>query len=541
MGRSSDAKTQPKPGLLTRSFAARASLLVVALALISGLTFDAKLYVSGDNVDYMLLTRGILEGEDLWASRKFPPLFPLLLAPVQAIFGNAVLAQKLFVFFLYLLCGPLLLRLAERLLPRRWAFGAALLPLIGVPMLEFSHYVMSEIPFLFLSLAALVVGETVARRALSEEEPARTQTARRPGLWRHLVLYFVLAGCAFYTRSIGIVLLAALPFVLLSARRGIAFMWSVALALVVLLPWVLHTWFAGAQGESYLNQALYVNPYFPEAGRLTLGSFVERVLGNGREYFAGGIPRGLVPFAYASTYSATSNPPPTLPWPMGLLVALLLLASLFVLRRRAPVTVVYSIAFLIVCIVWPPVWASVRFILPVLPLLFLMLAVALWRGLTRIFRREEAASVGLGSVLTVVLMLSLYGALRYGEEVGRYPPRWEMYFRAAEWAEANLPPGSRVVDRKPNMFTLVTDLPAIGFPREPDDERMLAYMRRESVAFVHASTIPYDDLTRFLHPFLTRQVGHFEGVWFEQGREGAWSMIVAFHPHGRPRSDKGEP
>ena len=72
-------------------------LLAGALALLAVmLTFDPKLYINGDNVDYMNLARGVRQGH-LWASDKYPPLFPMLLAPVQALFGMRLLPQKILV------------------------------------------------------------------------------------------------------------------------------------------------------------------------------------------------------------------------------------------------------------------------------------------------------------------------------------------------------------------------------------------------------------------------------------------------------------
>ena len=144
-------------------FRIRAILVCGFLGLVSALTFDPKLYVSGDNVEYILLGQRVIHEGVLWGSRKFPPFFPLLLAPIQAFWGIAWVPQKIFVSLLYVATGPLLLRMAERVLPWRLALPATALALISIPVLEFSHYVMSELPYLLLFTAALVAGERLFR------------------------------------------------------------------------------------------------------------------------------------------------------------------------------------------------------------------------------------------------------------------------------------------------------------------------------------------------------------------------------------------
>ena len=47
-----------------------AALLAAALGIV--LTLDPRLYINGDNVDYMFMARAIRAG-DLWPSERFPP------------------------------------------------------------------------------------------------------------------------------------------------------------------------------------------------------------------------------------------------------------------------------------------------------------------------------------------------------------------------------------------------------------------------------------------------------------------------------------
>ncbi len=523
------------------SFRARAALLVALLALVSALTFDPKLYINGDNVDYILLAQKAWREGDLWGSPKYPPLFPLLLVPIQLLFGTGFLPGKILVLLTYAAAGIWLLRLAERAgersdhPPRRQVtFLIALAPMLSVPVVEFSHYVMSEIPFLLASVIALWLGEqALAGLAV----PAG---GGRPASWRSLIRALLpttlAAAAAFYIRTAGIALLGALPLALLLQRRWRALAMAAGLVLVAVMPWVIHGALTSGQGETYLDQIRYVNPYIPERGTLTAPALLARLAENGGQYFGLDIALALFPYAYSSTYSAAITPAPALPAAGSLLVALLLAGGMWRLRRALPVVVAYTALFLLVCLVWPPIWASVRFVLPVLPLCFLLAALGLRDGWSALAARRPAlrrpGGLALAALLAIVLVLSGQRLVIYAGEVKHYPTRWEAYFTALRWARANLSPREVVLDCKTNIFRYVTGIEAVSFPREPNDERLLSHLRQRGVTVVHASSIPYEDVLEILLPFLQRQVRYFEPLYYEEVRGGGFSAFLRFHPGG---------
>ncbi len=555
-------KQERDAGYLLGSFRARALLLIVPLLMVSGITFDPKLYVNGDNVDYILLAQKVWREGNLWASSKYPPLFPLLLVPLQLLFGTGFMAGKVLSVLCYAAAGVGLLWLAERAVSRgappvkvgprsappgpSWAaFAIAGAAMLILSVVEFSHYVMSEIPFLLASVIALWLGERATDRVVhiaGSQDPGHEKRGRRiagaPWLvhTRALLPWAVAAGAAFYIRTVGIAVLAALPLVLLLRRQGRAAVVSAVLCAVVLIPWVLHSALAGGEGESYLQQIRYINPYLPNEGTLNLPALVDRLAQNGRQYFCIDIAHALVPYAACSTYTAEITPPPVLPAWSGVLVGLLLLLGLVRMARRLPVTVAYTAAFLAICLAWPPIWASVRFVLPILPLCFLLVALGLrdaW--LNAAARRPGLRRPGalvLPALLVIIVVLAGQRLAAYAGEVRHYPPRWEAYFNALGWAHENLSPREIVLDRKSNIFRYVTGLEAVSFPREPDDARMLDHLRQRGVTVVHVSSIPYEDVLKILHPFIRRQSKYFEPIWFEEVPGGGFGAFLRFHPSG---------
>ena len=142
-------------------------------------------------------------------------------------------------------------------------------------------------------------------------------------------------------------------------------------------------------------------------------------------------------------------------------------------------------------------------------------------------------------ILGLLLSLRAVQLPRYADEVKAYPQRWALYFEGAEWARENLPYNCVVVDRKPNMFRLVSGRRTIMLPREFDDEKMLSRFREEQNLYLHVTTIPYDDVLKILHPFIGRKFNHFEGAWIKHGTDGAWDALLKFNPTG-PLFDKPE-
>jgi len=121
----------PIPGLGERG----GSLWAALIAASALLTFDPKLYVNGDNIDYMNLAKAVRDG-DLWQSPKYPPLFPWLLAIPQSVFGLALLPQKALVTLLFLGSGILLMRRARTLFGTPWGEPIAW---IGITLVPFSN------------------------------------------------------------------------------------------------------------------------------------------------------------------------------------------------------------------------------------------------------------------------------------------------------------------------------------------------------------------------------------------------------------------
>ena len=486
------------------------SFLWLALIAASGLlTFDPKLYVNGDNVDYIRLAEAVRHGH-LWASAKYPPLFPWLLVFPQILFGTALLPQKVFVFLFFLGSGYLLLRRARLQFPKWWGEPIVWIAMTILAVLEYGHYVMSEIPYFFFSLVALEAADRMGH-----------------GPRRWAIVAAIAAAATFYTRSVGLSLWVAAALVILlhrNLRRRERWLF-VGLSVILILPWGLRT--VLGPPNPYFRQLIQVNPFYPEWGLLDGPGWLRRIGENARIYLLGEIPTSLFPGIFRWTYDPPEMRYHFLPWFLAWIPLAFVTIGLLQSIRRTEAVGLYLAFYLILNILWPSLWTGLRFLVPVLPLLSLLL----FRGVLRLSSVLKSWIPRHGRLapifLAVWILLSIRHQTIMAREVQRYPPVWDAYFKAAEWIRTHTSEPDLIVDRKAAMLAYVTGRRVIGFPRESDPGKMIAWMAEQGVDYVVVPAIPYDDVRRYLIPAVQAEQYHFAPVYEV---EEPYTVVLRFVP-----------
>ena len=136
------------------------ALGVTFLHVILGLIlFEPTLFPGGDNAGYLILGDALRNGDgyrDLYAPgtpfhAKYPPVLPLILAA----FGSVQVSK-----FVMLACTSLTVLVTAHLGRRIVGDGPALLTALFLAMnptlLEYGHYILSEAPFILLSILSAI-------------------------------------------------------------------------------------------------------------------------------------------------------------------------------------------------------------------------------------------------------------------------------------------------------------------------------------------------------------------------------------------------
>lgn len=451
-----------------------ACVLLVNGVLVAG-AFNPAPHSGGDNATYVSLAYGLLTTGTYTEvfdpaglpHTKYPPVFPMLLAALMWLGARTWVALKSTALVSTLAAVGLTYVFAERRLGPWPAFATALLFGASSAVIYYSHWILSDPVFVALTVASF--------GALHES----TSEGERRTWW--LAAGVVLAGLAYFTRSAGLPLVAAICVWLTLERR-----WRGALASGVALGAPALAWWWRGRGApgSYGAEFWLVDPYQPTLGKIA--------------------PLDLIPRAAANLVGyVTRHGPGGIVGPGGDGVAalgvVLTLGAVYgwsrtVRERVGPVEVFFPL-YAGLILVWPEVWSGDRFALPLYPLVFFYGAVAL-RDVSRrapILPRAPLAAVAALAILipagrswmsAVADSRACAAAVRAEGPFACYGPGVASFVEAARWSGSALPDGASVLTRKPSHFYVVSGVPSRTFPFDPDPSAQLALADALSTEYV---------------------------------------------------------
>ncbi len=353
------------------------AIALLALAVGIAVTDGFHVGVFHDDSMYVILARSLATGEGYRylnlpgapVATHFPPGYPALLALVWRIApafpANVTLFKLLNAVFLCASAVLIAQLVRERLGSRRWALGAGVLTAVSVPLLVLVTMVLSEPLFLALLLASLVIGERLI--------------AGPPSV-RHALGLGILVGCLTLVRTHGIVLVLAVSLPLVAQRRWREAAVFATCAVGVVTPWQL--WSGSHAGPLPAplqgNYGSYVGWWFrgyhdmgPSMIAETLARTVPETTSMLTALFSPA--RGAVPHTITR-----------------LALAVLAVVGAVTMVRRAPVTLLFLVAYTAIVLVWP--FQPSRFVWGVWPLILFVLAAA---GTSRVRRPVRLALAAL--------------------------------------------------------------------------------------------------------------------------------------------------
>jgi hypothetical protein len=490
--------------------------LVLLYLLLAALSFMPQPHTGGDNAAYISLGRSLLEQQtyqDLYdpaepPHTRYPPVFPLLLAAGMAVGLKPWVGLKL----VGIVLGGCAIAATFLWLRRRGrpglALGVALLLAISPGVLTEVHWILSDVPFWCFTALALWAFERL-----------------RSGDWRRFGLAALFAVLAYFTRSAGLPLMVAAAGWLAWRRH-----WRQLAALALVLGPLVFLWWLRARsagGGVYVSYFMLVDPYDPSLGRADLAGLLARV------------PENLVRYA-TMHLPVLFRGTPTLPaQAAGIALLMLALFGWACRLRRARVAELFLPLYAGVVLIWPVVWSSERFVLPIFGLLLAYAGDGVMRafggGRTAVpSGGKVAAEAGGGAVIrargstwrgrsaAVVAAAALVllavpgllanvragtactGAWQRGEGYPCLGAPWLDYFGMAEWVGQALPQDAVVLSRKPTLFYVIGGRQGRYYPLANTTEALLA-----SADSAGARWVVLDDLgglaQRYLAPAILQR------------------------------------
>jgi len=435
-------------------------LLVATLALVVAVvTFDPRLDLGGDSANYIVLGKALRAGlgmryihlPEAPKADKFPIGFPLLLAGVEWVAPDSLTARKILVAACYVGAVPLVFRLASCYVPPFLALVVSVLVALNPFVLGLARSVLSEVPYLFVSLIAL----SLLERALAGPQPTPW------GAWVGGVAALLAAT---QVRTIGWSLLLALVVVLLLRRRYRTL--TLVLAAVGLLIAIALLTGIRPIGSRYL--AIWEQRVLaPEAAGPGGAAALSRIATSAIRYGSLVIPAALLPIPMRVELTPFKTLPTFVPLGSGGALAFviqMLLGGLSLLAltlgawpslRRGRLTPTYTAAFMGVLVLWPPEFLGARMVVPVIPFLFLFSAIGLHRLWTWARPRVPALGRGVPVLVGALILTQLYGSASLGVLTRDDSPEWEELVEMAEWIRTHTDPHDLILtDFAPHLFIL---------------------------------------------------------------------------------------
>ena len=476
-------------------------LLIFVLAVIIGVyCFTTNLNVTGDNVDFMHLGNSIAEGNGMGGHTKYPFGYPLLLAIVQILFNKGIFAQKILSLILYIFSAVFMFLIFKRYIGEKWAFFVTFLSICNPIIIELSHQVMSDIPYLFFSLLAIYLFIRF------KDEPLNS--------WR-LYGAIIAAVAVYYVRGNGFVLIGAvISYYLIKKewKRGLVI---TGCFIVLMLPWILRgMMIAKATGSTgYLGLLLLKNAYHPEWGYLDIAGFFDRIMSNLEVYLLIEVSNGVIPYYFNTAVIKGA----ILSYYYGIIIVGISLSGLvWAIKDRQYILSLYAIFFLIVLIIWPAFGRGERHIMPIIPIFIYFSAYFLYK-LYRIALNKINIRLVYGffwSVAFLLLLINIKNINTFGKVMKDYPPDWGNYFKAAEWSRDNTPEESIFSDRKPGLFKTVSLRECTGFAYSDDRKEVINSLYDYKVDYVVLPSTPWGQIFRHLYPAVKEYKDRFKAVFF---------------------------
>ena len=453
------------------------------------LLFDANLSLTGDNAQFINLGRSLAEGYGLSETiegepiphTKYPFGFPILLAIVHILFPGNLIALKSLVVLLYAISIPLTYLLIRRFASPPMALGIIALCLVSPPLLDYSHQVMSEIPFLLFSIIALLL--------IHRAQKSNTLSA--------LALAIIATIAAYYIRSAGIILIGTgIIFFALHKKWKEAGLIAAG-SLLLALPYQIRN--ASLGGNDYIKQLLSINPYRPEEGMLTFTALIERILTNLEIYGIHIIPHIFLPSFIDANYF------------VGLFFSCLILYALIAGLLKRHLLIVYLTCYLGLYILWPDVWSDTRFLVPAIPILFYAILTSMDELLHLLARALKKTASRAGVVLFFLFLLgsNIYETNNLARHTGQLPSEWGNYFAAAEWIKDSTDPQVKIACRKPYLMNAIANRKATGYAWKAPDQ-VIADFEKKGIEIVVVEQLGFKSTPEFLFPAIQAHKNRFE-------------------------------
>lgn len=420
--------------------------------LMAMLLFNPDVSVGGDDSTYLESAYKYAEG------KAFPtwqgPFYPMFIGLTYKIFGFHIILFKFLsvlffsasVFFTY--------KLFAKFANYTTATVTSLICSISLMLLNYASTTYTEPMFMFLQVLFLYL------LLLFGEKEASWTLLDNKIYWRKVAIsYFglaVLAYTMFQTRSLAIVIIpAVLLWLVVKKNYRPAAVFGIGAIICHAVSSIYRKVIWNVESVSFsqqLDSILLVNPYKPREGYEQFGGFCQRFFDNASLYLSKHL---MKLFGFRDYDSREYNM-----WLGIALIVILLSVGVYIFKKSKTLFAVFCYTAMMVGVTFvmlQKLWDQERLIMIYFPLIlgmFLFVLTTLKLVVAKLFSLLILVTVGFQTLVKGNFDLSdNFDNGSYSS----YTDDWRNYMSASKWAAENLPEGSVVLCRKPQMSWMASE------------------------------------------------------------------------------------
>lgn len=491
------------------------AIIALLFTVVYSQCFDAKLDLNGDNAAYIQLARNIADGmgysnaspDGISPASHFPPGYSMFLALFVWLGLDSLFLFKVLNGVLLLLSVGVLYRLSEQLSGNKVvALSAALLVCFSPHLMHFSSMAMSEMLYLFCTVISFWA---LYRYSVSPKKSFY--------LSPYFYVALLSAAAAYHIRTVGVSVLFAAVLFFLFRKEWKAFAASVCGIVLLLLPWSIRNSIYGIESR-YFGTIMTVNPWRPELG--TVSSFDEmfsKMVTNIDETVIKGFREILFPFLDINY----SEPSGALGIAAGLLVALTVFYGCWLLggkNMRFP-----FLGFILANIGLFALWHGgngSRYVVPIAPFLYMFFYFGVYNILALVVRKFAGIEINSKkwqkcAYLFLLLAIPAVAPIKEQSLLASqpFPPAYRNYFSLAQAIEEQVPSGSVVCCRKPELFSYFAPSHySLRYSFTKDTTKLIEHLVKNKVDFVILEQLGYSSTPLYLYPAVVAHEEFFRVV-----------------------------
>jgi len=469
---------------------------------------------NGDDAKYFILGTAISELKGYKeihlpkepVESQYPIIFPAMLGVMQFFSGTFMLPKILMAgmgVLITLMCFYLGREHFRRLLiPFLFLVATASL------MAEFSVILMSEVPYLLLTILALYVYQ----KSLKAPENKL--------LFCGAILLSVLpTNC----RTVGLAFTGAFILSNIIAKKyRYAVLHFILFVLITIVYKSMTSW-----DNPYVMQLFQRNSYDPEMGYVTFSEMAGRVLANIKKYTFLIVGKSIVPQpdTAAVFWQGTIS---------SACAFCILVGGLRLFFTPLRIVTIYLFFYFGIMFMWQEQWSSERFLVGIIPFLLIAFLYGLdlilrlfpvgnetiLKKFVALIRSPEPAEPKKAAVRAVwiaaciIILLNVRYQFNTAAGKMKQSPDWRNFNSCADWVRLNTPRDAVVMSRKAELFYLRAKRKGLTYPFTHDIDKVIDVMKKEKVKYIVFDNFFWTATTaRYLYPVIKSYPDQFNVVY----------------------------